>query len=669
MAERYTRLFHTDEVFYQTGMPVLISATALLKDNKNEKVLAQVKLKSVSNYKKPIIAIIIAVQPLDVSGTPLGEEIEHQFLDLSVKRDEEFGQKTPIYLPDSTARGIRIRIKKTVFEDGGEVSGDNGPELLRVPRQESISSLIKNPDCINQYIFENGSNCKYAPMVVKGIWCCCCGGINWGNEEKCHSCGANRDSVLKINIESLKSRFNERMEEKKEKDYQLALILLKSNTYEDLKKADNKFFSLLGYKDSDARREECKKKLEEIEQREKEARRIENEKRILREEREAQIKKKKKRKVQIAAAIIATIAVACIAFFIFLTKVIIPNGKYNAAVDLYNEGKYTEAIEAFNAMNGYKDSAEQISKCETAIKDEKYNTAIELYNTGNYSKALSTFKSLNRYKDSADQAKKCEVAILDEKYNAALASIDQQDYINAYENLVALKDYKDSSQKAKEIFYKYEANKIKIASVGDEVCFGSYEQDDDKANGKEKIKWLVLDRKGNKFLVISKHALDCKPYNKSYKRITWKSCTLRKWLNGTFLNNAFSKEEKSLISKVTVSADKNPKHNVNAGKNTTDQVFLLSIEEAEKYFSSDSARICDCTSYCFSQESYQNHGDSCWWWLRSPGEDTWYAAGVSTDGSIYYEGLYVDDPGGNGAIYGINADVNVRPALWISIGA
>ena len=55
------------------------------------------------------------------------------------------------------------------------------------------------------------------------------------------------------------------------------------------------------------------------------------------------------------------------------------------------------------------------------------------------------------------------------------------------------------------------------ASVGSTVFFGSYEQDNDTANGKEDIEWIVLAKEGNKLLVISKYALDCQKYNSTYR--------------------------------------------------------------------------------------------------------------------------------------------------------
>ena len=129
-------------------------------------------------------------------------------------------------------------------------------------------------------------------------------------------------------------------------------------------------------------------------------------------------------------------------------------------------------------------------------------------------------------------------------------------------------------------------------------------------------------------------------------------------MNGTFVNNAFSTDEKSYIQSTTVTADKNPSYSTSPGNNTTDKVFLLSINEVNKYFGSDSARQCQGTAYCYAQGAYNVSNGNCWWWLRSPGCDSDRAAAVDRDGSVYYLGDAVDD----------DYDA-VRPALWIDLGS
>ncbi len=194
-------------------------------------------------------------------------------------------------------------------------------------------------------------------------------------------------------------------------------------------------------------------------------------------------------------------------------------------------------------------------------------------------------------------------------------------------------------------------------SVGDYITFGSYEQDNNTSNGKEEIEWLVLDVEDGKALVISKYALDCQPYNTSYTYVTWETCTLRNWLNGTFYNSAFSSGEKSKIVTSYVEAEDNSLWGTDAGNSTNDKIFLLSISEAEEYFSSASARQCKSTAYAEAQGTYTNSSTgNCWWWLRSPCDNQNYASRVIDVGDLTDFGSGVSYDG-----------CGVRPALWINL--
>ena len=92
---------------------------------------------------------------------------------------------------------------------------------------------------------------------------------------------------------------------------------------------------------------------------------------------------------------------------------------------------------------------------------------------------------------------------------------------------------------AKSTSAKYDSEKF---TIGNYVAFGTYPQ---TAAGTDKtpIEWLVLDRDGNKALIISRYGLDAQPYNTKCTDITWEKCTLRTWLNSTFMNKAFTSEE------------------------------------------------------------------------------------------------------------------------------
>ena len=102
----------------------------------------------------------------------------------------------------------------------------------------------------------------------------------------------------------------------------------------------------------------------------------------------------------------------------------------------------------------------------------------------------------------------------------------------------------------------------------------------------------------------------------------------------------------------TVTVDKNPSFSTSPGNNTTDKVFLLSITEVNKYFSSDEVRKCAPTNYVKVQGAYTNSDFStggkatCLWWVRSPGTVSDYAASFLFGGSVNYFGYRVSSSDG-----------------------
>ncbi len=191
-------------------------------------------------------------------------------------------------------------------------------------------------------------------------------------------------------------------------------------------------------------------------------------------------------------------------------------------------------------------------------------------------------------------------------------------------------------------------------SEGNIITFGTYEQDNNINNGKENIEWIVLAVEEDKAFLVSLYALDSQRYNTSLTNVTWETCTLRSWLNETFFNTAFSAEEQAAICSTTVKDEKNPEYGTLPGNDTIDKVFLLSVSEASRYFSSDIDRRCDGTAYCYARGA--DEAGKCWWWLRTPGYGTDYAVRVLNGGPIGNHGNEVNHVG-----------CAVRPALWLSL--
>ena len=171
----------------------------------------------------------------------------------------------------------------------------------------------------------------------------------------------------------------------------------------------------------------------------------------------------------------------------------------------------------------------------------------------------------------------------------------------------------------------------------------------------EPIKWRVLQSENGEAFLLSDVILDNQPYNENYEDITWEESSLRAWLNGKFINRAFSDEEKENINITEIVNQDNPYYGAEGGNNTSDKIFLLSLSEVseqqddEKYgFSDDEMRACENSD--FSKNVY-------WWWLRSPGYYSLSAAGVGSDG-------WVDDDG-----YSVHRYDGVRPALHLNLSS
>ncbi|MCM1089733.1 MAG: hypothetical protein NC092_01210 [Butyrivibrio sp.] len=146
MEERYTKLFTLPENLYTYGSPVIISAGALLKDNKTGNVLAQLKIQNIQ--AKSIKALTVKIVSYDTADRQLGEETSFQYLDLYVRRDEYFGQKIPIMLPDTYTRSFSVCVTEVVFVDHtiwtDETGGNKQWEAMA--KRDTLSQTISDQE-------------------------------------------------------------------------------------------------------------------------------------------------------------------------------------------------------------------------------------------------------------------------------------------------------------------------------------------------------------------------------------------------------------------------------------------------------------------------------------------------------------------------------------------
>lgn len=199
---------------------------------------------------------------------------------------------------------------------------------------------------------------------------------------------------------------------------------------------------------------------------------------------------------------------------------------------------------------------------------------------------------------------------------------------------------------------------IPAVSVGDVVTFGSYEQDNVLDNGKEPLEWIVLDVQGNQAMLLSKYCIDTVIFYPERVPMYWGISDLRTWMNGDFIQTAFTQDEQAAILTTTVHND-NPHGMKGGGADTLDKVYLLSKTEVLHFFPTMADRVAYPTEYAKSKGcTVSPKTGSCRWWTRTPGARKMDMCGMRLDGRISAYGMQdVDWPTNT-----------MRPVMWVQIG-
>lgn len=466
----------------------------------------------------------------------------------------------------------------------------------------------------------------------------------------------NYRKVMRFADESLRERLSNAKEvQHNEQLYAEAMACMTAASDEEAyRNAAQKFYSLGSYKDASARREQCMQRADRI-----------RADRMQREE--------TKRKEDI----------------------------YSRAEKCMHKGtieSYNTAIQLYESIPGFRSSAAQISECRRKIEDleakeaarqvavekakkkakkiaiiaapivcvcivfvivlttviipkQEYNEAMDLIDSGDYESAYALLEEIGK-----------NDMIAANKYDRAIDLIDSGDYKAAYALLDGL-SYRDSEEKLQSMKSQHPQAFLGGADVGDTVTFGTYEQNNNYSDGNENIEWVVIDKQEDKIMVVSKYIIAEQPFNTTNEgHISWENCTLRKWLNNDFLNEAFSGAEKNLITDTTVFSTEYLV--VGATYSTTDKIFLLSENERNMLSSVDALKgiVTESVIALFSDAANSDVANinpsnfEPLWWLRT----TWEDADDPCASVVY--GVDYD-----GWTYAVEENAGVRPAMWISL--
>lgn len=162
--------------------------------------------------------------------------------------------------------------------------------------------------------------------------------------------------------------------------------------------------------------------------------------------------------------------------------------------------------------------------------------------------------------------------------------------------------------------------------------------------------WRILAREGNYALIIAKDIISRREFHHTLESeipVTWETSDMRRYLNEYFYNK-FSEEERARIRETMVINSENLHPRELGGNDTTDKLFLLSIDEVYRYLEDHHDRMTQC-----------RWGLEVSWWLRSI-----YSGERSAAANIFHD---------HGGIYGYfnftgrGPGSGVRPALWLNL--
>lgn len=186
------------------------------------------------------------------------------------------------------------------------------------------------------------------------------------------------------------------------------------------------------------------------------------------------------------------------------------------------------------------------------------------------------------------------------------------------------------------------------------------------------MKWRVLMLEGSIALLLADRMPDVCPFNSEATDVCWEVCSLRRWLNGEFINRAFSASEQAAIVTTTISNAPNYYFGTSSGPSTSDRVFVLSelqvfVTETAKSYGfypgdelNDKARRFTATMYAKCRGAWWSSKDALvgnsFWSTRTNGYTMANTTFVGDAGDIYNRGISVTCN-----------DIAVLPALYVDL--
>ena len=202
-------------------------------------------------------------------------------------------------------------------------------------------------------------------------------------------------------------------------------------------------------------------------------------------------------------------------------------------------------------------------------------------------------------------------------------------------------------------------------NVGNIVVFGDY-------------RWSVLSAEEGRALILTEQIIEQRDYHDKKEAVTWEQAEIRNFLNSEFLERFCASDQERILTTQNRNPD-NPWYKSLGGNDTTDKVFLLSLDEVVRLYFGDSSRLLDNPKpnqrYWFDRKDENNAkrkavflDSGWWWWTRSPGKNNRVATYIHGDGNIGIQGNGISKTSFNTLHCNTGSNKGgVRPAMWVKI--
>ena len=420
--------------------PISIEEVALLQNSVDKDILGRIRF--INRSQQSIIAIFIHLSASNIAGENVPVEKERYiYQDMKIDSGELYGNKIPLHLPDDT-RLLTVELEKVVFENGEVWDATTGTECEYIPQeeidipayviekvQEELSPHFSHMEYVH-YFYEEGQN----------FWECTCGKINSVLNKKCSFCQNDRQSQKEYLVQ----------------DRLISMIAQKKldKQVEDEEKVRQ---------EAEAERLRKEEEQREYERKQKEWAKLDAEREKERQELERRRKKQKRTWIYIGIITVIVICVIMIVSFYHQKKV--NNEIYNNAQELLESGDYDKAIEEWNRILSYEDSAAQ-------IKEATYEKAMSLYENKKYNEAIETWQGISDYKDSSEQMTIAEEIDDIQKKNKEIISIFKDEKSKNSKYIAKVLSYVGKDEAFMKTYGKFDFDAMEMDDSGNNViCY------------------------------------------------------------------------------------------------------------------------------------------------------------------------------------------------------